>query len=388
MPALPHFLDEKIIEVTMPARNPLASYLVKLALDRSKSPLSLSTKLAASFDLVVASKFYQYVKPEDWLWCEDAGRDYYPFLNACPYCTYQDSFVQFNGHKPPSGQIGPVTALAFRELLAAYFEATGKNCSVYVASEPIDLMVVDWDHKRVFVAEIKAGPLFTPPLVAAHSAESMDTTSVLPLHHHSGTARRMDGRRINMFVPERSGIMEIPLSFGSIGGGKPLDLDLSLIFGEKPEYVLRYYNAWDIMWRANLRRNRKEKLFWFVGGCGRPKHCGEGWPVNSSGVPVGTVSDNKTSVGMDRTDDIKKATFQALTLGVDFRSRSLDGWELMTGIASNLHAARHESLYLKPYENLVWKWDSSHHFYNLFDGIVTFTKSVFRNPILRTIFDW
>ena len=388
MSSLPAFLSKKVIQVTKPSQNPLASFLVRLALDRSKSSLPLSTKLAASFDLVVASKFYQYVKPEGWLWCKDAGKDYYPFLNACPYCVYNDTFVHFDGHKPPSGQIGPVTALAFRELLASYFDATGKSCSVYNASEPIDLMVVDWDNKRVFVAEVKAGPLFVPPLTAVHTADSMDTTAVLPLHHSKGTARKMDTRRISMFIPSEANIFEIPLSFGVLGTRHSVDLDISLVLAENESLALEYFKTWSVMWQANMKRDKTARLFWFVGGCGRPKHCGEGWPINSSGVPEGTVSDNKTSVGMDRTDDIKKATFQALTLGVDYRRRQLDGWELMTGIASNLHAVRHEKVYLEPYETLVWKWADGDQFHNLFDGVVTFTKSVFRNPALQLMFDW
>jgi hypothetical protein len=51
-----------------------ASALAKIAVEQAhkirRSGVRLDLALAATFDLLVAAKFYQEVKPENWLWCE------------------------------------------------------------------------------------------------------------------------------------------------------------------------------------------------------------------------------------------------------------------------------------------------------------------------------
>ena len=91
MNKLPKFLRDKIGDQTPPDANPLATVLVKIALKDKRSGVPLSERLAASFDLIVASKFYQYVAPESWLWCGHSNLDFYAFLNACPSCILFDT---------------------------------------------------------------------------------------------------------------------------------------------------------------------------------------------------------------------------------------------------------------------------------------------------------
>lgn len=95
---------------------------------------------------------------------------------------------------------------------------------------------------------------------------------------------------------------------------------------------------------------------------------------------------------MDRTDDIKKATFQALKLGVENRRKDPSPWKLLIGLASNLHAARHYDGYLRPYEDIIWGWDGvgedARTLHNLFDGIVSFSRSHMRDPWLVATLDW
>jgi len=95
---------------------------------------------------------------------------------------------------------------------------------------------------------------------------------------------------------------------------------------------------------------------------------------------------------MDRTDDIKKATFQALKLGVENRVPDPSPWTLLIGLASNLHAARHYDDYVRPYENIMWGWANGPHadreLFNLFDGIISFTRSHMRSDWLLRTLDW
>lgn len=393
METLPDFLREKIHERTSPDANPLARALVGQALRDTSSGIPLTERLAASFDLIVASKFYQYVEPESWLWCGHADRDFYPILNACPHCILENRFVQSEGHKPGSGQIGPTTALAFREIVAAYFELTGKaNCYVCDASEPIDLAVVDTENKTVFIAEVKAAPLFTPPLSRRHATNSMRTQQALPLNHSMGVARRLHEVEAALFIPDTIAPFEIVLEAGIIGQGLPLDRSLAVAVQADTSIASRYFQIWSRMWRAYQKKDTSDILYWFCGACGLPRNPGEGWPRQANGQPKGSISDGKTSVGIDRTDDIKKATFQALKLGVENRLRDSSPWRLLIGLASNLHAARHYDGYLRPYEDIIWGWAENsgrpNDLYNLFDGIVSFTRSHMRDEWLAQTLDW
>lgn len=392
MNTLPKFLRDKIGEKTDTRANPLATVLVELALNDKRSGVPLSERLAASFDLLVASKFYQYVVPEGWLWCGHSSNDYYAFLNACPSCVLQNRFVHHEGHKPGSGQIGPTTALAFREIVASYFELTGKSsCFVCNASEPIDLAILDTEKRILFVAEVKAAPLFTPPLCRQHTSASMQTQTALPLNHSLGIERRLHETTFSLFIPDVNEPLEIPVEAGAVGKEIPLDKYLAKSFQKDPILATRYFKIWQRMWASYQEKRTDDLLYWFCGACGLPRNPGEGWPRQADGKPKGSISDGKTSVGLDRTDDIKKATFQALKLGVENRARDAHGWTLLIGLASNLHASRHYDGYLKPYENIIWGWGSQQKtkdLYNLFDGIISFTRSHMRHEWLTTTLDW
>lgn len=353
----------------------------------------MTEKLAASFDLIVASKFYRYTMPEGWLWCGHANRDYYAYLNACPFCILENRFVHHEGHKPGSGQIGPVTAQAFREIVAAYFNLTKKNtCFVCDASEPIDLAIIDTKQQILFIAEVKAAPLFTPALSREHNNHSMQTQTALPLNHSLGIGRNLDEANISIFIPDTDKPLEIPIQAGSIGRAMPLEINLANSFKNDPALSTKYFKIWQKMWRSYREKDSSNLLYWSCGACGLPRNPGEGWPKQADGKPKGSISDGKTSVGLDRTDDIKKATFQALKLGVENRMRKVEPWTLLIGLASNLHAARHYSGYLQPYEDIVWGWgkntEEDKELYNLFDGIISFTQSHMRHDWLKSIFDW
>ena len=392
MNKLPKFLRDKIGDQTPPDANPLATVLVKIALKDKRSGVPLSERLAASFDLIVASKFYQYVAPESWLWCGHSNLDFYAFLNACPSCILQNRFVHLEGHKPGSGQIGPTTALAFREIVAAYFALTGKeSCCVCHASEPIDLAIIDTDKKMLFIAEVKAAPLFTPPLCRHHTGTSMQTQTALPLNHSIGVERRLHETAFSLFIPDIGESFEIPVAAGAVGKEIPLDKYLARSVQQDPDLAIRYFRIWHRLWAAYQNKNTDDILYWFCGACGLPRNPGEGWPRQADGKPKGSISDGKTSVGLDRTDDIKKATFQALKLGVENRACDALGWTLLIGLASNLHASRHYDAYLRPYEDIIWGWGNqreARELYNLFDGIISFTKSHIRNDWLSSVLDW
>ena len=123
------------------------------------------------------------------------------------------------------------------------------------------------------------------------------------------------------------------------------------------------------------------------------------WPKSKGGDGSGfeSISDSKTSVGMDRTDDIKKGIYQVLKLGSKGKPVS-SRWNFKVGIISNIHAARHFEEYLVSLKNLVWTYDTTgkamkagdlnreHPLYNLFDGIIALTECHFRDEWLKQVF--
>ncbi len=118
---------------------------------------------------------------------------------------------------------------------------------------------------------------------------------------------------------------------------------------------------------------------------GKPSKLPKDW---TGGVTC--ISDEKTSVGMDRTDDIKKGIYQVLKLGAEGKLEEIE-WKCKVGILSNIHPARHFNAYLKPIKDLIWTitnnkniefakdLDPNLPMYNLFDGIITFTDNYIRD---------
>ncbi len=134
-------------------------------------------------------------------------------------------------------------------------------------------------------------------------------------------------------------------------------------------------------------------------GCGQPSPRPSHWPKRKSGDGYEAISDAKTSVGMDRTDDIKKGIYQVLKLGAESKPNASQ-FEVKTALISNVHAARHSDNYLLALQDIVWTLDKSGNarkaadlppetlLYNLFDGIISFTETYARDEWLKTTFEF
>lgn len=97
---------------------------------------------------------------------------------------------------------------------------------------------------------------------------------------------------------------------------------------------------------------------------------------------------------MDRTDDIKKGIYQVLKIGAKYKTTHKN---IKTAIISNLPALRHYDEYLLTIKDIVWtiskesfvsSWKdlpSDTPVYNLFDGIISLTKSDIRDPWIKEI---
>ena len=158
----------------------------------------------------------------------------------------------------------------------------------------------------------------------------------------------------------------------------------------------RFYRYWKIAYDAYANKDKDCALFWLTNGCGQPVPRPNDWPARK-GTGYESVSDAKTSVGMDRTDDIKKAIYQVLKLGAEYKPNDES---IKTAIISNIHAVRHYGEYLLSVRDVIWSLDKSCSvtraqqldpntpIYNLFDGILSFTRSDIRDAWIADIFDF
>ena len=179
-------------------------------------------------------------------------------------------------------------------------------------------------------------------------------------------------------------------------GKKPASEDPLWIYNridhllQNTDFLESYLTYWNQAFQAYEQHNIEAVVYWLTNGCGQPIPRPINWRKRM-GSGYESVSDSKTSVGMDRTDDIKKATYQVLKLGT-LGKPSLH-YQYKTGIVSNIHAVRHFDEYLKDIVGLVWSSATIDDptpmiYHNLFDGIVTLTTIIARDSWVKEIFDF
>lgn len=413
--ALAGWLNEGIV----PDPEGLARKIVQLSHELANGSdggsYPLGDSLAAGFDLLVATRFYGGaggVSSRGWLSCSASGQALFVFSNACPSCLLDrklaEPFVYVEGNKPSSGQIGPVTSTAFREILCEYFAENKAATVVHKGKEPVDVGFVDAPSLTVLLGEIKSGPLFIPPLSVRLDLSTFQKVGTAPIvgGHQVGNLKSVQSLPVSLFVPEPDSDGCWLWDLGSVDASLAGWAERAVLACLKDPFegLKRYrtwVRSWKALWIAYQLQDKEGRRFWLTGACGRPKEVGSGWPRDDKGKPEKTISDSKTSVGMDRTDDIKKSVFQVLNIGLE-ASTVEQPWTILVGLLSNLHAARHHDDYLKPYEDIVWghRGDAvspdvtespdpeSADLRNLFDGIVSFTGIVANHEWVGKAFPW
>ena len=161
-------------------------------------------------------------------------------------------------------------------------------------------------------------------------------------------------------------------------------------------FFMSYLISWQVAFEAYSGKKKTAAIFWLTNGCGVPSPVPIHWP-DRAGSGRETISDGKTSVGLDRTDDIKKGVYQLLKLRMTPITKD---YTVKVGIVSNAHAARHHEEYIKPIENVMWLESTKDDVestgdlpdetpvYNLFDGIITFTECFTKDSWIKYNFDF
>ncbi|HEU5227445.1 MAG TPA: hypothetical protein VFU49_06495 [Ktedonobacteraceae bacterium] len=388
----------------------LAKKLIKSAYASTANiQYTIGIALAAAFDLFVAAEYYKSVAHKGWSYCP-IGEPllFYPYTNTCPRCVLHGNFHFSQANKPESGSIGQATSRLLGVFLLELFARENRNLIVYRGAEPIDMIIYEESTKTVLLSEIKAAPLQTLALAVSseHLTEAQEDGSVVPINMHvSSDNISLSSSELYMCLPLRSeGQINYELiSLGSVNKTEDgtwaykcieqaLDRDNSVF-----ERYLEFWSAAFAAYRSN--NAQKDNVYWLTNACGQPSPRPRDWPQRRRGSGGGfeSVSDGKTSVGMDRTDDIKKGIYQVLKVGAESKPQSTE-FVVKTALVSNIHAARHYKEYLTSLEDIVWTIDKSGkarrvadlpletRVYNLFDGIISFTESHIRDEWLQQIF--
>lgn len=382
----------------------LVEELVNTAYARSKTEgRNLGLMLAAFYDLAISAVYYSHITNSGWIYCKNQGNPklVLPFVNCCPIHALENKFIFHKSSKPTSAKIGEATSRILLLFFKALFSRAGKNIEVYNACEPADAIILERELKQVFFAEIKASPLLTMSLATDCDllTEIDDEGNQIETSHKATANPTLTGRDLYLMLPVRVNDRAWTMKYYPIGrksnasDGDYAYEGISDLLRD-PMFIDDYLEYWIKSFELYCNKDDSEPIFWFTNACGKPSGLKE-WAGGTT-----CISDAKTSVGMDRTDDIKKGIYQVLKLGSEGKQSSSQ-WHYKVGILSNIHPARHFASYIKPIKDMVWTTTieknikfagdlpSDTPMYNLFDGIITFTDSYIRDQwLLDGLFDF
>lgn len=371
----------------------LVDRLIELAESSKYSSFSLGEKLAAFYDLAISVVYYTNVSNGGWLYCDDIHNPmlYLPYINCSPKDALQGNFVFHKSSKPTSAKIGQATSRTLLLFFQSLFNKHNCGIDVLKACEPADAIFIDKAGNNIYFAEIKSSPLLTMALATkCDRLSSIGTSGEAEYVDHQATSNpNIINNNLFIMLPVMSDKGWIDKYF-FLGKKTTADDELFAYKGmmeliNDDNFISLYLEYWHASYILYGNKDESENIFWLTNACGKPSSLPPSW---TGGVTC--ISDEKTSVGMDRTDDIKKGIYQVLKLGSEGKMIN-SHWKYKVGILSNIHPYRHFDIYIKPIKDLIWtiakekgittagELRPDTPMYNLFDGIITFTKSYVRD---------
>ncbi len=408
MSKIDNWIDEIItrsssIDNVNPKEEVLIEFLVKESFRISNEKgMDVNILLSSCYDLVTSAEYYSMVAHAGWLYCpHEDPRIFFHYTNCCPRHVLTNEFHFNPSNKPTSGKIGTASAKLLLIFYKCIFKYLGRSEVILRGVEPVDAIILDQTSNKILFAEIKASPLCILPLSAKSDRITQESEGeIITSEHEETTISQLSNTEIDLMIPvQDGGIWKAQyFSLGKRGESNSLwayEGLLNLIKSNEG-FLLLYHNFWVEAMKSYYPK-RNTEIFWLTNACGTPSPIPNGWKKRRVGAGFESISDSKTSVGMDRTDDIKKGIYQVLKLGAEGKPITTK-WDFKVGIISNLHAARHFEEYLKALKDIVWTNDlsgnaryvrdlpSDSRVYNLFDGIIALSQSHTRDPWLEELF--
>ena len=408
---------QKIIDSSAPIsinseKAELAKKLVDEAYKMPKKEIGLS--LGAAFDLLVSAEYYSRVTNGGWIYCPHK-RDpllLFSYTNICPRCNLDGKFQYHKSNKPSSGSIGTIAVDLLGLMLKILFEKHGRKIEIYKASEPADLIFYEKSKQIVLFAEVKSSPLVTLPLATNTEQQTEESEDrEIKSGHLTLNNTNLSSDKLGIFLPLIGEKDQQAKSYKifDIGTADPKSKQgwayKGIIDLIKTDFFKQYHSFWLHAFKTyenkgKLSSNGIDAIYWMTNACGQPRPIPKNWPQRGAGAGgYESISDSKSSVGMDRTDDIKKGTYQVLKLGATNKPK-IDGVNIKTGLISNLHAIRHFDEYLQDLKDIIWTKDETgkvkrakelppnEPLYNLYDGIVSFSSTYARDEWIKENFSF
>ena len=351
--------------------------------------------LPALFDFVVSAKYVErMVANGGWIYCSgsDSTEDpvlFFPFLKTCPRCSVlRGTKPRTRANKPSSDPIGDIandtTLLIFAELMKLIAPEARITKS---SKRQGDVDLVIYDQEIMALIETKSSPLAVYPaeiILSKPMTESQNGEVTNKLNHSDATAD-LSGD-LFLYVPHVD--LHIPL------GKKPEESEESwpypalVSFVKNRENVAKIISAWkellEVYSNGKLQATKdNNNRRWLTCGCG------------------GGVDDSKNAPGLDRSDDVKKGTYQVLKFGTYYKEKCLKG-RIRSVLMSNFMALHGFEQYLSEMQDVIWtkekysvtletpdtsaiKAFQADRVFNLYDALITLTRSVYRDNRLRDI---
>jgi len=339
--------------------------------------------LPALFDLVLSAKYAaRAIANAGWTYCDgsdygDRPAKYFPFLKACPRCTVKRNHrPAAKSNKPPSDTIGTIACDVTSLILAEYLARVAPGLHIARSTQRAgDADAVIYGDGLVALAEIKSSPLVIYPLeiqLPERLTESREGEAA-PMADHASVTDDLTGP-LSLYLPQWDA--RIPL-----GPRDPAWPYATLTrFVADPGIVEIVLAAWRDLYEiyAGSRQGRgvTERRRWLMCGCGSP------------------VDDSKNAPGLDRTDDIKKGTYQVLKYGTSYKDQCLKR-VIRAVLVSNVFPLRLYDTYLADMEEVIWSKIrhiissdndvmsfTKAHIFNLYDSLLCLTDSRYRDEQL------
>lgn len=353
-------------------RVPLADYPWRSEVDRLLEWLrgKDSHIRAFCFDLVMSSAYIDATSgiEKSIEQCPSIMGDYNAhlgFINLCSPCYINKSQWSFQkAVKPQSGALGKLSS----EVILRFIEKLSPQLVEVIAvggTESADA-VLKHSNGITILAEVKSAPLLTYPFLF------QTPDSCLNGNHKKLVITNSQLRACQSAIYlHNGGIIHLGKVGDELWPFKPL---VDFITEDKNmSFVETCIDDWLLARDAYSKKDKANKMYYLANASGNPPAIAkerDSWPEKQS------ISDGKTSAGMDRTDDIKKGIYQSLKIGINIRSNS----NIKTAIISNLPAYRHGDDYVSPFISMVWGLEED---YEDLEG-----KRVLSEENLRYAFDF
>jgi hypothetical protein len=367
-------MPRKIDFAKLDGREPLLEYPWHPEIDRllSWAKEKTSNVHAFCFDVVMSLAYVDATAgiEQNIEFCKNAPTPYNAhmgFINLCAPCYENEQKWGYQkAAKPQSGALGKLSC----EIILRFVSKLSSNIQQVIAiggTETADAILIHRDG-TIVLAEVKSAPLVTYPMVLRCNDDFVNSHK--PHDKIVITSSQFRDCESAIYLHNKG---YIPL-------GKPKDnfwpfkAAVDFIVDEKnankiSEFIATWLNARD----AYKSKDKNNKYYYLSDASGGPPKIAKDlhkWPAKES------ISDSKTSAGMDRTDDIKKGIYQVLKIGSFYK----DAADIKTALISNLPAYRHGDDYVSPFIDMLWGYEA--------DVENIGTKQVIARSNLKRVFDY